>query len=152
MKIKKNIYYIAELDFEKSNASTARVINNIKSLKMNSNINVTIIGYGNTPALSVEGINVVNLPKGNSNIIKFLHYIFRSIDIFLAIKNLDKKPDTIIYYGSHSRYLIPLLVLRKTIKFSLFSSTVHQCRRLILSYSRVSLKSWWMLCGPKGKR
>jgi len=117
----KNIYYIAELDFEKPNASTARIINNIKALQANPDFNVQIIGYGNSTKLEIEGIKIINLPKGKNNITKLFHYLFRPVHVIRYINQLTINPDVIIYYGSSSRYLIPLLQLRKRLSYLLIS-------------------------------
>ncbi len=121
----KNIYYIAEHDFEKPDASTARIINNAKALLINSGNNIRIIGYGNLLELEIENIKIINLPKGTSNLKKFIHYFFRSIHLIRCIHKLSIKPDVVIYYGSSTRYLIPLLLLKKRLNFVLISDIVE---------------------------
>ena len=71
-----NIYYVAEIDFEKPNASTARIINNAKALEMNSDFNVKIIGYGNSISLEIDRIKIINLYKGTSKFKKIINYVF----------------------------------------------------------------------------
>ncbi len=103
------LFYIGEFDFDiRQTGATVRVLNNCKAIKQSNYLEVTIIGYANIKRMIIDQFNVINLKKGSTITSKIWHYIFRGFEFTKLIKNIQVKPDIIIYYGISSRILLPL--------------------------------------------
>jgi glycosyltransferase involved in cell wall biosynthesis len=104
------IFYITESDFTKEFASTRRVLNNALSISATNKFEVTIIGYGDTSHTIKNNILIKNVKRGKGNFRKVLYYIFRGFSIVNMLHKESYQPDIVIYYGTHCRILLPLLV------------------------------------------
>ncbi|MBN1186525.1 MAG: glycosyltransferase [Bacteroidales bacterium] len=113
-----DIFYITESDFTKEVASTHRVYYNALSISAISNTNLTIIGYGDKSHTIREEFVIKNVYKGKNYFQKIVNFIFRGLFIINMLRKESTQPDIIIYYGTHTRILFPLLKYchRKRIK------------------------------------
>lgn len=119
-----NILYIGETDFTRPSASTTRILNCSKSIQYKEDHNIEFIGYGNIPLLHFNGFHVHNVKRGKTFIQKLFYYICRGRNIIKLIECLEKK-DLIIYYGSSSRILYPLLKYSRINKIKLIIDVVE---------------------------
>lgn len=109
-----NLYYLGEIDFQKKQAAGAnRVINNCKAIKENNKINVQIIGYGNISKLETDNFNIFNIKKGKNQLFKFMNYLFRGLQFIKLLQKLTESPNIVVYYGTSTRILLPLLLYCK---------------------------------------
>lgn len=106
--MKKNIYYIGELDFSKGTAMSARVLYNMASIAENNNYYLSLIGIGGLSKQSVRGLEVNNINVGRNSFQKLIYYLFRGILFCQLLKRFHVKNDIVIYYGTSSLILIPL--------------------------------------------
>lgn len=120
-----NLYYIGEFDFNRGQAATVRIINNCKSISQNKCYNIKIIGYSDIPQIKIDSLQVLNVKRGKSLTSKLFNYILRPFFIIRLIKRTKIIPDTIIYYGSSTRTLLPILIYCKKRKIKLIVDIVE---------------------------
>lgn len=134
----KNIVYLGEFDvINNQTAAVSRVINNCKAIQAIQNYKVSIVGYGDSSAYNFDDFEVRNVKRGHTQILKLFYFLFRGISFPLLLSRLDFNVDLIIYYGSSSRILLPLLIFCRLKKIKLVVDVVEW-----YDYSHLPLGKW----------
>lgn len=118
-------FYIAELDFSNENASTNRVLHNAMSISATKKFQIDIIGYGDSKQTLKNNYIIKNVKKGKNSFQKLFHYTFRGLSIVNLLKKEKLKPDLIIYFGTSSKILLPLLIYKRIKSIKLISDVVE---------------------------
>ena len=133
-----NICYVGEFDFGINQcAATVRIINNCKSINNIDGFNVTILGYSNSKFIEFERFPIYNTKKGEWLISKLFYFIFRGLDFIFLLNKKISKTDVVVYYGSSSRILLPLIFYCRLKKIKLVVDTVEW-----YDYSHLPLGKW----------
>ena len=103
-----NIVYIGEFDFSRKNASTKRVFNVCRALAVNDQVSLELVGYGNEKHAFVDDFKITNAPRGSNKFTEMGNFIKRGYDFINILKDINKK-DIVIYYGTSSIILLPLM-------------------------------------------
>src|SRR5688572_22845296 len=75
----RKIIYVGEVDFaENRSAAAVRILNNCKSIALNPDFDVKVVGYSNTASLLCEGFQIFNVKRGRTLISKTFYYLLRS--------------------------------------------------------------------------
>jgi glycosyltransferase involved in cell wall biosynthesis len=120
----KNLFYIVEADFARPNASTNRVLNNVKAIISHHGWHVTIIGYGDVPEMHSD-TTIKNVKRGRGVVMKLFYFVFRGVLVTKLLKKQSEKADVLIYYGSSSRFLFPLLQYARRNKIKIMADVVE---------------------------
>ncbi len=140
-----NIFYIGESDFSRKVASSVRIINNCRALRMNGHITATIIGYSDFPIIYEDELVIMNVKRGKSWIGKLFCYLFRSfyfIQLINKIRVKNEGKDVIIYYGTSTRILLPLFYYCKLKKIKLVVDVVEWYEYSNLPFGRYGPIAW----------
>ncbi len=137
------IIYIGEFDFKENlTASTVRIINNCKSIRLEKNFEVKILGYSNTPHLNLEGFDIHNVKRGKRYLEKLFLYIFRGIAFCWLLQKMKKNPETLVYYGSSLRILVPLWIYSRIKGIKLVVDTVEWYDYSHLPFGKYGPMAW----------
>jgi glycosyltransferase involved in cell wall biosynthesis len=120
----KNLFYIVEADFARPNACTNRVLNNVKAIISHYDWHVTIIGYGDVPEIHGD-TSFKNVKIGKTFLVKLFYFVFRGVLVTKLLKKQSEKADVLIYYGSSSRFLFPLLQYARRNKIKIMADVVE---------------------------
>lgn len=115
------VYYLSEFDFSNDNASTNRIIYNALSLTAKGKYSVTILGCSNLPFIIKNGFDIGNVKIGKGFLQKKINYLFRGFLFIHLIRKFYSKPHFLIYYGTFSRMILPLLVYCKINKIKIIT-------------------------------
>ncbi|WP_194973850.1 glycosyltransferase [Aquiflexum lacus] len=77
---------------------------------MDKNLDIKILGYSNTPHLSLEGFDIINVKRGKRLFEKFFLFLFRGIAFSWLFQKKQLNPEVLVYYGSSLRILVPLWI------------------------------------------
>lgn len=119
------IIYISETNFLKPNASSNRIFYNSKSITLNNEYEVTLIGINNIRKTKIKNFELYNIRNKHSVFLKYFVFFLRGIIAILILHKNKIKADVIIYYGCSCRYLIPLIFYCKINKIKLISDIVE---------------------------
>jgi len=132
------IIYIGEFDFGvNQSAATLRILNNCKSIQLNENLSITLLGFSNSKISSFEGFKILNTAKGYSLFSRIINYTLRGIKFINILRKEKTTPEILIYYGSSSRILLPLMILCKIKRIKLVVDVVEW-----YEYSHLPLGKW----------
>lgn len=120
-----NLTYVGEFDFNRKTASTERIINNCKAIQAFDNFKINIIGYSDIPHFIVDELPIFNVKRGIHKASKLFYYLLRPFYIIRLLNKTNKEHDIIIYYGTSTRFLLPLLVYCKINKIKLIADIVE---------------------------
>lgn len=131
------IFYVADFDFAKKNASSMRIINNCKALSNKSHFQIKLIGCSEKSDYFEDKFPVSSVKPGIF-IMRYLKILFKG---FLFVNKLKKQNknhqiDCIIYYGTSSLILIPLHFFCKKNSIKLIIDVVEWYNYAHLPYGK----------------
>lgn len=116
--MKKTIAYVGELDFPLGDTASTRVLS-IGKIFRDLNFDVSFFCHHNfkssQPVTGVyQGFDFEKKTTSNNKIIRLWEILRRGVDVVNLIKKSTKKsPDIIVYYGSSTRFLLPVFLFAK---------------------------------------